>query len=78
MTKVCGYSRDACTSKPPFLDDGESLVHRTTPTTEFSVWESPMIQARSDAELQSSKEVVFSPEFMSVCLHSSPNEYYPN
>jgi len=72
MTKACGCMRDAYTSKPPFLGGGESLVRWTAPTTESSVWRSPMIQAKSDAELQSSKEVVFSPEFMSVCLHSSP------
>ena len=60
MTKVCGYSRDAYTSKLPFLDDGESLVPQTTPTTGSSVWESRMIGAKSDAESEFRKKLFFS------------------
>lgn len=77
MTKACGCLKDVYTSKPPFLDDGELLVRRTTPTTESSVWESPMIQAKSDAELRSLEEVVF---LRSLCLftYTFLNTYCPN
>lgn len=67
MIKVCGYSRDAYTLKPPFLDGGESQERQTILTTGSSVWESSMMEAKSETGV---RKTLFSfTESMYFCLH---------
>lgn len=75
MTKVCGYSRDAYTLKPPFLDGGESQERQTIPPMGSSVWESPMMKAKSETEFESSR---FSARSQCPFTYAFLNKYYPN